>query len=68
VRETAYPLLHLAHAAVRGHQMIAERIAEHHARVAAEADGRRAAAAATRPAAAPLALEAGNGGAGPAVL
>lgn len=48
VRPTAYPLLHLAREAVHGHKMIVERIAEHSARAAAEADARRATAAAVR--------------------
>ena len=48
MRPTAYPLLHLARQLVHGHKMIADRIAEHTAQAAAEADARRAVGGATR--------------------
>lgn len=61
VRPTAYPLLHLAHAAIRGHKMIAERVREHAARAAEDRDARAATAAATRAALAPPAGGASDG-------
>ena len=61
VKPTAYPLLHLAHKAIHGHKLIAERVAEAAAHAHAERDARAAAAAAVRAAQAPLALEAHDG-------
>ena len=61
VRPTAYPLLHLAREAIRGHQAIAERIREAGQQAAAEHDALRATAAARRAAAPPLEIGAGDG-------
>lgn len=52
LKPTAYPLYDLAKNAVHGHAMIAERVAEDIARVAAEHAERRAAGAAARTSAA----------------